>query len=112
MIMAFRARARRVSSSDAGQSGLKSSQTVTLQARRIQVRLLSGVGRRGLMHHKFLVVDGRLLWTGSYNFTGGADRNNAENGLLLEDAKLAARYREEFERLWKEGVKRRTRPRG
>ena len=93
---------------DQRQARQKSSQAITLRARRCQVRLLSGTGRGWLMHHKFLLVDGRLLWTGSYNFTGNADRNNAENGLVLEDPKVAARYREEFERIWKEGVKRRT----
>jgi len=92
---------------DQRQAGQKSSQAITLQARKCQVRLLSGTGRGGLMHHKFLLVDGRLLWTGSYNFTGNADRNNAENGLVLEDAAVAARYREEFDRIWQEGVKRR-----
>jgi phosphatidylserine/phosphatidylglycerophosphate/cardiolipin synthase-like enzyme len=96
---------------DQRQAKQKSSQAITLQARRCEVRLLHGVGRGGLMHHKFLVVDGRLVWTGSYNFTGNADHNNADNGLLLEDARLAGRYREEFERIWKEGVKHRTSPR-
>jgi len=91
---------------DVRQSHQKSSQVVTLQARGCQVRLLSGTGRGGLMHHKFLIVDGKRVWTGSYNFTGAADRHNAENGLLLDDAKLAGRFVEEFERLWKDGVRR------
>ena len=96
---------------DARQSSQKSSQFITLQARGCQVRLLSGTGRGGLMHHKFLIVDGKRVWTGSYNFTGAADRNNAENGVLLDDPKVAGRFAEEFERLWKDGVKRAGKPR-
>jgi phosphatidylserine/phosphatidylglycerophosphate/cardiolipin synthase-like enzyme len=91
---------------DARQSKQKSSQLITLQARGCQVRLLSGTGRGGLMHHKFLIVDGARVWTGSYNFTGAADRHNAENGLLLDDGSLARRYAQEFDRMWRDGVKR------
>jgi len=38
--------------------------------------------------------------TGSYNFTGSAERTNDENMLVIEDAGLARAYREEFERLY------------
>lgn len=39
--------------------------------------------REGFMHHKFLVVDGRAVWTGSTNMTWNAFARNNENSLLL-----------------------------
>lgn len=55
------------------------------------------------MHHKFMVVDGRHLQTGSYNYTYGAATKNAENALLLRDAPaLTATYEREWQRLWDE----------
>ncbi|HTN57915.1 MAG TPA: phospholipase D-like domain-containing protein [Protaetiibacter sp.] len=56
------------------------------------------------MHHKFLVrlsSTGRplMVWTGSFNFTAGAERN-IENGMVIDDPKLAAAYLAEFSRVW------------
>jgi len=38
-----------------------------------------------IMHHKVLVVDGRHVETGSFNYTLSADKANAENALYLRD---------------------------
>ena len=45
-----------------------------------------------IAHNKVMVFDGRAVATGSFNFTGAAERSNAENLLILEDAGLAAVY--------------------
>ena len=45
-----------------------------------------------IAHNKVMVFDGRAVATGSFNFTGAAERSNAENLLILEDAGLAAIY--------------------
>lgn len=52
------------------------------------------------MHHKVFIVDGRWVVTGSYNFTRSAEERNDENLLILDSPALAARYAEEFERVW------------
>ncbi len=52
------------------------------------------------MHHKFAIVDGRSLITGSYNWTRGATRNH-ENVLQIHDRALVQHHRDEFERLWR-----------
>lgn len=54
-----------------------------------------------IMHNKFVLfeknVGGKsLLWTGSYNFTKSASKNNQENILLLDTMKLIERYRQQF----------------
>lgn len=46
----------------------------------------------GLMHDKVMIVDGREVLTGSFNYTWSAEHRNAENLLLLRDAPLAADY--------------------
>jgi phosphatidylserine/phosphatidylglycerophosphate/cardiolipin synthase-like enzyme len=66
----------------------------------------------GLMHHKFLVADGRVVVTGSANFSpscvhGDADdgrsRGNVNHLLHFESAALATLFRHEFARMWGDG---------
>lgn len=52
------------------------------------------------MHHKFCVVDKRVLITGSYNWTKSAADRNQENLLIMEDPKMVRSYLHEFEKLW------------
>jgi phosphatidylserine/phosphatidylglycerophosphate/cardiolipin synthase-like enzyme len=61
-------------------------------------------GKQGHMHHKFLIVDGKIMVTGSYNWTPGAEYVNYEDILVEKDAGLVLRYQQEFERLWSVGV--------
>ncbi len=59
------------------------------------------------MHHKFLVADGKVLWTGSTNMTWNAFARNNENSLLLPSPTLAQGYAREFQALFrgeKEGL--------
>ncbi|XP_008275790.1 mitochondrial cardiolipin hydrolase [Stegastes partitus] len=52
------------------------------------------------MHHKFAVVDGRLLVTGSLNWTLTAVQSNMENILVTEEPELVQPFIKEFHRLW------------
>ncbi|WP_284881541.1 phospholipase D-like domain-containing protein, partial [Citrobacter portucalensis] len=62
-------------------------------------------GRYAIMHNKFMVIDGKNVQTGSFNYTASAVSRNAENVLLIEDApQLAEAYQREFNRLWDEGI--------
>lgn len=56
----------------------------------IPVRIDEGV--RGIAHNKVIIVDGRTVITGSYNFTWSAEHKNAENLLVIHDPALAAQY--------------------
>ena len=54
-------------------------------------------GCHAIAHNKVIVIDGRTVVTGSFNFTRQAEHENAENLLVLRDHPgLAARYRENF----------------
>lgn len=52
-----------------------------------------------IMHHKFTIVDGAVVMTGSYNWNETAQDVNDENLLVLRDPALAAAYKAEFEEL-------------
>ena len=54
------------------------------------------------MHHKYCVLDNRLLLTGSYNWTSAASTRNCENVLVTDDVRAVRGYVAEFERLWEE----------
>ena len=57
---------------------------------------------KGLMHHKFAVIDGRVVATGSYNWTASAQKVNYEDLLVfVDEPSLALAYEEEFQRLWR-----------
>ncbi|MBK7937090.1 MAG: hypothetical protein IPJ82_08330 [Lewinellaceae bacterium] len=49
----------------------------------------------GLMHHKFALVDDRLLLSGSFNWTYNS---NAENLIATNDESIVQKFLEEFER--------------
>ncbi|EOB01443.1 Putative phospholipase D family member FLJ33580-like protein [Anas platyrhynchos] len=52
------------------------------------------------MHHKFAIVDRKMVITGSLNWTTEAIQNNRENILIMEDAEYVQPFLEEFERIW------------
>ncbi len=63
------------------------------------LRVLNDRSDFAIMHHKFTVVDGRTVMTGSYNWNETAQEVNEENMLVLRDPALAAAYTREFEEL-------------
>lgn len=54
------------------------------------------------MHHKFGIIDGRIVFTGSFNWTYTASKHNQENLLITSKFSLIDQYQTEFERLWTE----------
>jgi phosphatidylserine/phosphatidylglycerophosphate/cardiolipin synthase-like enzyme len=52
------------------------------------------------MHHKFCIVDKKIVLTGSYNWTRSAALYNQENLLSTEDVSLVEKFTAEFEKLW------------
>jgi phosphatidylserine/phosphatidylglycerophosphate/cardiolipin synthase-like enzyme len=51
---------------------------------------------RARMHHKFTVVDQKVVLTGSYNYTTAATEQNRENLVVIESVAVAAAYVAEF----------------
>lgn len=52
------------------------------------------------MHDKFVVVDGFISWTGSYNPTKLGTQRDDNNVIVIASRKLAAAYEDEFEEMW------------
>ena len=53
--------------------------------------------RHAIAHSKIILIDGRTLITGSFNFTRAAEEDNAENLLILHDQpRLQAAYEDNF----------------
>ena len=78
----------------------KNSETPFLQKKGVNLRLLPGKGR-GIMHNKFAIFDGKILLTGSYNWTESAEKYNWENVIILDDTAVVKVFRDEFEKMWK-----------
>ena len=81
---------------DYGQSKNKSSRDSYL--RKIGAQVYYSPNRRGKMHHKVFVIDGKVVITGSYNFSKNAESRNDENILLLRSEQAARLYTEEMNR--------------
>jgi phosphatidylserine/phosphatidylglycerophosphate/cardiolipin synthase-like enzyme len=58
--------------------------------------------QRGIMHNKFVIVDGQTVEVGSFNYTHHASRANQENQLYLAKPSIVERYRKRFEKIWSE----------
>jgi len=72
-----------------------------------------GTKGSGLMHHKFIVIDGKKVVTGSANFTlsgihgdfdNAESRGNANHLLVINTPELAQVFTQEFNHLWGDGV--------
>jgi phosphatidylserine/phosphatidylglycerophosphate/cardiolipin synthase-like enzyme len=56
-------------------------------------------GNPWVMHHKVIIVDERYVVFGSYNFSDGAEKDNDENLLIIENADFARAFKAEFDRV-------------
>lgn len=59
--------------------------------------------QKGIMHNKFVIVDGKMVETGSFNYTNGAAFKNNENQVYLAAPSIVERYQKRFQKIWAEG---------
>jgi len=57
-------------------------------------------GNGGVMHHKVIIIDRRIVIMGSYNFTASAYQSNDETVVIINDPAVAAEFLAEFDRVW------------
>ncbi|RWS17998.1 mitochondrial cardiolipin hydrolase-like protein [Dinothrombium tinctorium] len=55
-----------------------------------------------LMHNKFIIIDRKILITGSFNWTKGAILQNYDNLLITTQRQLIEQYQAEYDKLWDE----------
>jgi hypothetical protein len=66
----------------------------TLERAGCDIRLISPNG--GIMHDKYMVVDGKTIEWGSYNYTERAENKNFENATFATDSTLVQQYHSDF----------------
>lgn len=57
------------------------------------------------MHHKFGIIDSRIVFTGSFNWTYTASKHNQENLLVTTNTDIVKQYMDQYEILWNEMFK-------
>ena len=80
-------------------SQIESSYSISrlLVQKGIKVRISSN---NYIMHHKFAIIDNRLLLTGSYNWTFSANNRNDENLMVIDDSEIIEIFLNQFINLW------------
>jgi len=58
-------------------------------------------GNDGIMHDKFLVIDRKVVITGSLNWNASSIEDNNENIVIIRDQHVAQQYEHEFDRMWR-----------
>lgn len=82
---------------DKVQSKQKNSLIEYLNINGINCKVKTG---RGIMHHKYIIIDNKFLITGSYNWTNNARENNNENAILFGEDYIVRYFIENFNELW------------
>ncbi|MCX5797212.1 MAG: phospholipase D-like domain-containing protein [Elusimicrobia bacterium] len=67
---------------------------------KVPLRILRGGDRFGLMHNKFAVLDGQLVWSGSANWSRAADNVHQENATYTNDAHRVSGFQEVWGWMW------------
>lgn len=81
------------------------SQSIELQQIKqtgIQVKINTHLG---LLHDKYTIVDGKIIATGSYNYTNNANDENDENMIIIRDNNIARAYENNFNSMWNDNTR-------
>ena len=52
------------------------------------------------MHDKVILIDGKIVITGSYNFSANAEKSNDENILIIHNPEITSLYLQDFQRVY------------
>jgi hypothetical protein len=70
-----------------------------LKGANINVHAFETGDARGIMHHKFCLIDNRISINGSYNYSINASTNNVENITVSDELTTYSQMQSEFDRL-------------
>jgi len=76
------------------------NQAIVDTLRRAGVPVVEDGRASGLMHNKFVVIDGQWVWTGSWNMTANGSYRNNNHAVLIASPALAENYTAEFEEMF------------
>jgi len=63
----------------------------------------------GSMNNTFAIFDGKLLVTGSYNWTEYAEKFNYENAIFIDESEVIEEYEKEYESLYDKSIVQKAR---
>ncbi len=63
----------------------------------------------GFMHNTFAIFDGKLVITGSYNWTEHSEKFNYENIILTDNSNIVDQFQKEFDILFAKSIKKASR---
>jgi phosphatidylserine/phosphatidylglycerophosphate/cardiolipin synthase-like enzyme len=86
------------------QSTHNKSQTAAIQKIEAAGIPVKENSHKGLMHLKITIADGKILTTGSFNYTGAASQYNDEVLMVVHDAKMAQQWDKEFNVMWNDNT--------
>jgi phosphatidylserine/phosphatidylglycerophosphate/cardiolipin synthase-like enzyme len=86
---------------DSKQANIRTSKITYLIQQGILVKVL-GQKERGVMSHRFAILDGKRVLTGSFDWSEASLKWNYESLLVLHEADVVDSFQKEFERLWRE----------
>ena len=86
---------------DSKQANIRTSKITYLIQQGILVKVLGGKEKE-VMNHRFAILDGKRVLTGSFDWSEASLKWNYENILILHESEVVATYQKEFDRLWRE----------
>jgi phosphatidylserine/phosphatidylglycerophosphate/cardiolipin synthase-like enzyme len=86
---------------DSKQANIRTSKITYLIQQGILVKVLGGKEKE-VMNHRFAILDGKRVLTGSFDWSEASLKWNYENILILHESEVVAAYQKEFDRLWRE----------
>lgn len=72
------------------------------QLEKVGIKVVGG-NPNAIMHDKFVVVDGKAVWLGSWNFTTNDTYRYNNNGIAIQSPELAKNYTVTFEKMFQDG---------
>jgi len=84
---------------DASSANEQGSEIATLEGLGFNLKRSAGVSG-GIMHNAYMIIDGKVLFTGSYNWSANAEDNNFENALFIQASTVIQKYQADFEKIW------------
>jgi len=86
---------------DSKQANIRTSKITYLIQQGILVKVLGGK-EKGVMNHRFVILDGKRILMGSFDWSEASLKWNYENMLMIQENEVVAAYQKEFDRLWRE----------
>jgi hypothetical protein len=84
---------------DASQATGQGSDIAALEQQGFNLKRTEGLSG-GIMHNKYMIIDGKTLFTGSYNWSASAEDRNFENALFVQGSSVIQSYISDFDTIW------------